>query len=275
MGFGTGMGWGARGWGAGVVLALGIGMASADTPERPRAWTPAPKAPVAVLLDAERAGLNALAEISNFRRTGRLPAADMTVPHNGAGGDKGPVGALAALSDQDADAAAEAQGGQDDTMVQALLTDRAGVVDLDLIRNVEVGERTAEWQCLAEAVYFEARGEGLEGQVAVAEVILNRVENPAYPDTVCGVVRQGKGSGACQFSYVCDGRSDVMRPGRSADEAGKVAWVMLQGKPRILTGEALSFHATHVRPRWSKTMVRTARIGSHMFYRPATRLSQN
>ena len=67
-------------------------------------------------------------------------------------------------------------------------------------------EGDAEWQCLTEALYFEARGESLEGQIAVAEVILNRVDSPLYPRTVCGVVKQ-RGGGGCQFSYTCDGRS--------------------------------------------------------------------
>ena len=74
-----------------------------------------------------------------------------------------------------------------------------------------------ERRCLAEAIYFESRGEPLEGQVAVAEVVLNRVDDRQFPQTVCGVTNQGAGSGrGCQFSYACDGRSDVMKSAGAA-----------------------------------------------------------
>jgi hypothetical protein len=124
----------------------------------------------------------------------------------------------------------------------------------------------AEWQCLTEALYFEARGESLEGQVAVAEVILNRADSPLYPRTVCGVVKQ-RGGGGCQFSYVCDGRTDRMRDKVSADRAGRVARAMLDGAPRLLTEGATHFHTKGVRPGWSKRFAKTAAIGAHLFYR--------
>jgi spore germination cell wall hydrolase CwlJ-like protein len=124
----------------------------------------------------------------------------------------------------------------------------------------------AEWQCLTEALYFEARGESLEGQVAVAEVILNRVDSPLYPRSVCGVVKQ-RGGGGCQFSYVCDGRADRMRDKASADRAGRIARAMLDGAPRVLTEGATHFHTRGVRPGWSKRFSRTASIGAHLFYR--------
>jgi len=125
-----------------------------------------------------------------------------------------------------------------------------------------------EWQCLAEALYFEARGESLKGQFAVAEVILNRVEAPNYPGTVCGVVRQGTGQrGACQFSYTCDGRPEVVSDPASWDRAGKIARMMLDSKDRPLTGGATHFHTTAVRPVWSRVFAQTARIGAHLFYR--------
>ncbi|OYX17967.1 MAG: hypothetical protein B7Z04_13485 [Rhodobacterales bacterium 32-66-9] len=124
----------------------------------------------------------------------------------------------------------------------------------------------AEWQCLTEALYFEARGESLDGQIGVAEVILNRVDSPLYPRSVCGVVKQ-RGGGGCQFSYVCDGRSDRMRDKVSADRAGRIARAMLDGAPRLLTGGATYFHARGVRPSWSKRFPMTAAIGAHLFYR--------
>ena len=123
----------------------------------------------------------------------------------------------------------------------------------------------AEWQCLTEALYFEARGESLEGQIAVAEVILNRVDSPLYPRTVCGVVKQ-RGGGGCQFSYVCHGKSK-MREKAAANLAGRIARAMLDGAPRILTEGATHFHTKGVKPSWSKRFAKTAAIGSHLFYR--------
>ncbi|MBN8630702.1 MAG: cell wall hydrolase [Rhodobacterales bacterium] len=122
-----------------------------------------------------------------------------------------------------------------------------------------------QWQCLTEALYFEARGESLEGQIAVAEVILNRVDSPLYPRTVCGVVKQ-RGGGGCQFSYVCNGKAKMREKG-AADLAGRIARAMLDGAPRVLTDGATHFHTKGVRPSWSKRFARTASIGAHLFYR--------
>ena len=124
----------------------------------------------------------------------------------------------------------------------------------------------AEWQCLKTALYFEARGETMKGQFAVAEVILNRVDSPKYPKTVCGVVNQG-GRRACQFSYACDGIKDVMREKGAADRAGRIARLMLDGAPRGLTEGATHFHTRAVCPGWAHRFPRTAAIGAHLFYR--------
>ena len=123
----------------------------------------------------------------------------------------------------------------------------------------------AQWECLTQAIYFEARGENLEGQIAVAEVILNRADSPLYPRTVCGVVKQ-RGGGGCQFSYVCDGRTKMREKG-AADLAGRIARAMLDGAPRVLTDGATHFHTRGVKPSWSKRFAKTASIGSHLFYR--------
>ena len=125
----------------------------------------------------------------------------------------------------------------------------------------------AEWQCLTKALYFEARGESLKGQFAVAEVILNRVDSPDYPKTVCGVVGQG-GNGGCQFSYNCDGARDVMRDREASEIAGRIARLMLDGAPRNLTYGATHFHTRSVHPSWSNQFERTASIGAHLFYKP-------
>ena len=119
-----------------------------------------------------------------------------------------------------------------------------------------------QWQCLTIALYFESRGETVKGQFAVAEVILNRVDSPAYPKSVCGVVQQG-----CQFSYTCDGRSEAMNEGEAADVAGRIARVMLDGAPRALTQGATHFHTVNVNPNWSRRFPQTASIGAHLFYR--------
>ncbi|WP_392663398.1 cell wall hydrolase [Amaricoccus sp. B4] len=129
-----------------------------------------------------------------------------------------------------------------------------------------------QWNCLAQAIYFESRGEPVPGQVAVAEVILNRVDSPRYPDTICGVTHQGvvKGRRDCQFSYACDGRSDMMRDGEARERAGKLAAAMIAGRPRTVTDGATHFHALHVRPGWARQMTKTAAIGHHLFYRLPT-----
>ena len=118
-------------------------------------------------------------------------------------------------------------------------------------------------QCLAEALYFEARGEGAQGQRAVAEVILNRVDHPRFPKTVCGVVNQ-RG----QFTYNKNAR--IREKGTFA-RVQKVAHAALSGAPRTLTDGATYFHTGGVKPSWSRRFERTTRIGSHIFYRAGGR----
>lgn len=133
----------------------------------------------------------------------------------------------------------------------------------------------AEWQCLATAIYHEARGEPLSGQIAVAEVILNRTESRHYPNTICAVTNQGRGNGrACQFSYACDGRSDAMASAGPRERAQKLARLLIDGLPRSVTDGATHFHATYVAPSWARTMTRTAAIGNHRFYRMNSRVAQ-
>ncbi|MCL4187353.1 MAG: cell wall hydrolase [Rhodobacteraceae bacterium] len=132
------------------------------------------------------------------------------------------------------------------------------------------------WRCLARAIYHEARGESIEGQFAVAEVILNRLNSPEFPGTVCGVVNQGASRPrACQFSFACDGRPDTMHNARARDIARKIARLMIDGAPRQLTQGATHFHARRVRPRWARVFDLTAEIGAHIFYRMPTRLASN
>lgn len=129
-----------------------------------------------------------------------------------------------------------------------------------------------EWRCLTEALYFEARGETVKGQFAVAEVILNRRDLSIYPATVCGVVKQGTGRRfACQFTFTCDGRADRIREPAAFERAGKIARLMLDGAARDLTAGATHFHTSAVRPSWARRFPQTARIGSHLFYRQPVR----
>ena len=133
-----------------------------------------------------------------------------------------------------------------------------------------------QWACLAEALYFEARGESVKGQFAVAEVILNRVDSPRFPDTVCGVINQGTGRKyACQFTYTCDGFKEIINEPRAFKRVGKIAKVMVSGAPRDLTDGATFYHTRAVSPRWSRKFTRTTSIGQHHFYRPPTRVSLN
>lgn len=126
----------------------------------------------------------------------------------------------------------------------------------------------AQWRCLTEAIYFEARGEPIEGQAAVAEVILNRVDSPRYPDTVCKVVNQGTGRlHACQFSYTCDGIPERVTEPRAWDAAGKIAHLLMDGAPRTLTADATHYHADYVDPYWAQVYPRTTQVGTHIFYR--------
>lgn len=178
---------------------------------------------------------------------------------------------------------------------QALASDRAGlltglmarpsprnpdrVTDVKYTREwlaeLPTAEGGAEWRCLAEALYFEARGESVKGQFAVAEVILNRVDSSTYPDTVCGVINQGTGKKyQCQFTYTCDGHPEKIHEAKAWDRVGKVAKNMLDGAPRALTGGATHYHTRSVSPSWSRKYPRTATIGYHHFYRQPVRTAR-
>lgn len=127
----------------------------------------------------------------------------------------------------------------------------------------------AEQKCLATGIYFEARGEELRGQAAVAQVILNRVRNPAYPDTICDVVYQNQHMlNRCQFSFACDGIPDVITDRRAYRLAKDVAMAVTAGK--IFLPEVASsthYNATYVHPKWAQSMERMTEIGTHIFYR--------
>lgn len=125
-----------------------------------------------------------------------------------------------------------------------------------------------EIACLSQAIYFESRGEALEGRIAVAETILNRVKSERYPDTVCKVVRQGTGLlNQCQFSYHCDGLKENIDELDVYIDIQKLAVKMLSGYSSRVTDGATHFHTIDVSPYWASELVMTASIGRHLFYR--------
>ena len=135
------------------------------------------------------------------------------------------------------------------------------------------GETQAEFEdrerrCLATAIYFEARGEPERGQIAVSQVILNRVRSPKFPHTICGVVYQGQHRKGCQFSFTCDGHSDNPRNKDQWASAQDLAQSFMSGEhwlPEV--GYSTFYHANYVRPRWARRMNRIDKIGRHIFYK--------
>lgn len=125
--------------------------------------------------------------------------------------------------------------------------------------------------CLADAMYYEARGEGRAGQLAIAEVIYNRMRSRYYPGTICGVVFEGAGlRTGCQFSFTCSGDMARRRSAVVWRRTQRLALQIVTGIVQLqnTTGGALSFHAENVDPAWAGTMDRTVQIGHHIFYRP-------
>jgi spore germination cell wall hydrolase CwlJ-like protein len=124
-------------------------------------------------------------------------------------------------------------------------------------------------QCLAEAIYFEARSESEDGQRAVAQVVLNRVRHPAYPGSVCGVVYQGpmRAGGGCQFTFTCDGSLARAPAGPSWARAVRIASAALAGAVYAPVGHATHYHTHQVLPTWAYRLAKIGVIGSHNFYR--------
>ena len=125
-------------------------------------------------------------------------------------------------------------------------------------------------KCLSEAVYFEARGEPVRGQIAVAQVVMNRVFSGFYPNTVCGVVYQNAHRHlACQFTFACDDVADVVREPDMWERARKIAKATMDGQlwlPEV--AKSTHYHAYWVRPSWVHEMKKMYKYGVHTFYRP-------
>lgn len=132
-----------------------------------------------------------------------------------------------------------------------------------------IAKGDSDWACLSEALYFEARGESIRGQFAVAEVILNRVDSAKYPNSICAVINQGTGKKyQCQFTYTCDGKKEIFNEATARKNTQKVAAALIEGiAPRVLTKGATHYHTKSVNPSWSRSFPRVATIGVHHFYR--------
>ena len=126
-----------------------------------------------------------------------------------------------------------------------------------------------EQACLANGIYFEARSESARGQAAVAQVILNRVRNPAYPNSICGVVYQNDSwFNRCQFSFACDGRRKRIDSPAAYKTAQDIAMAVTAGKifiPEV--GSSTHYYAQYVHPGWARTLQKMTKIGLHIFYR--------
>ena len=122
--------------------------------------------------------------------------------------------------------------------------------------------------CLSRTIYWETRGEGAAGMEAVAYVVLNRLGHKGFPNTICGVVKQGHEQGACQFSWWCDGRSDDAEEGKSYAIAKEIARKALNRQLTDRTGGALYFHQRKATPGWSAEYIKTVEVGEHVFYKP-------
>jgi spore germination cell wall hydrolase CwlJ-like protein len=130
--------------------------------------------------------------------------------------------------------------------------------------------------CLATAIYFEARGELTAGQIAVANVVMNRTADPRYPDTVCGVVKQGQTHkwaptvpirNRCHFSFYCDGKPELIENQPAYDKALAIANRVINGELLDITDGATHYHATRILPDWADSKTQTVTINNHVFYR--------
>ena len=141
----------------------------------------------------------------------------------------------------------------------------------DVAAFAEISPKSQQYgtalRCLTQAIYYEAANESETGKRAVAQVVLNRLRHPAYPNSVCGVVYEGANARVCQFSFTCDG--SLLRPpmARQWQESRRVAEAALAGDVLSDVGSATHYHADYVVPRWAFTLGKLEKIGTHIFYR--------
>jgi spore germination cell wall hydrolase CwlJ-like protein len=147
-----------------------------------------------------------------------------------------------------------------------LLALSAGLLTAEPAAATDVAKQI---NCLALNIYFEARSEPEKGKVAVAHVVMNRVADPKFPDSICQVVKQGgeRRRNRCQFSWWCDGRSDEPRDTQAWQESRIIAHMVFTGSSPDPTRGALFYHADYVDPYWKTAFMRGPKIGRHIFYR--------
>jgi len=135
-------------------------------------------------------------------------------------------------------------------------------------RNGKAVSEKELW-CMATAIYFEARGESYRGQVAVGQVVMNRVAHKIYPKTICNVVFQNQHMrNACQFSFACDGIPETVTEPKAWAQAEEIAKGVINGTLYLTeVGAATHYHATYVYPHWAPRLKKTAKIGHHIFYK--------
>lgn len=144
----------------------------------------------------------------------------------------------------------------------------AGMKSFDPAHLIKAEDMSRQMKCMAEAVYYEARSEATSGQLAVAEVIMNRVRDHRYPNTACDVVYQGATrTTGCQFTFTCDGALARAPRGTRWEKAQAIAAHVMLNLEEQRTGGATHYHATYVNPVWNAGLIKTSRIGTHIFYR--------
>jgi spore germination cell wall hydrolase CwlJ-like protein len=137
--------------------------------------------------------------------------------------------------------------------------------------DIAMAQLLAEHRCLSEVMYYEARGEGTDGEMAVAEVVFHRLRHGNYGHSICGVVYEGAASSGCQFSFACNGEMAQRKSPVAWHSTEILAARILAGQIalRDITGDATHFHAISVSPDWADNMERTVQIGNHIFYKRA------
>jgi spore germination cell wall hydrolase CwlJ-like protein len=135
--------------------------------------------------------------------------------------------------------------------------------------DLAMAQLLAEHRCLSEVMYYEARGEGRDGQMAVAEVVFHRLRHGHYGHSICAVVYEGQGTSTCQFSFACTGQLAMRKSAGAWRSAETLAARILTGEVALqdVTGDATHFHNASISPDWADNMVRTVQIGNHVFYR--------
>ena len=161
----------------------------------------------------------------------------------------------------------------------ASLIVRTTPIDMSpLLQRFVLDRMLAEERCLAEAMYYEARGEGVDGEKAIAEVVFHRMRAPGFPHSICGVVYQRAAAGhGCQFSFTCNGELELRKSFGAWIRAKRLAGRILTGLIQLgdVTENAIAFHAVDVQPAWGDHLVRTIQIGNHVFYRAPFRSTRS